>query len=141
MGSVRLDLEVLCRWVKLALSHSSLTDHIGYYPCSIVKVGWTILVARLELTSRKPISRRIGLISLATIRMVSLACTSNLASAGDEPALIRRGAFATFATEGTGFSQHFPGILPHLLTLGMSTHVVPGTRLTPRLQLQDPNLP
>ena len=29
-----------------------------------------------------------------------------------------RGAFATFATEGTGFSDYFPGILPHLLTLG-----------------------
>lgn len=29
-----------------------------------------------------------------------------------------RGAFATFATEGTGFSKLFPGILPHLLTLG-----------------------
>ena len=29
-----------------------------------------------------------------------------------------RGAFATFATEGTGFSGYFPGIKPHLLTLG-----------------------
>ncbi|KDQ18795.1 hypothetical protein BOTBODRAFT_52049 [Botryobasidium botryosum FD-172 SS1] len=27
------------------------------------------------------------------------------------------GAMATFATEGTGFSKHFPGISPHLLTL------------------------
>lgn len=30
---------------------------------------------------------------------------------------LRRGALATFATEGTGFSQQFPGIRPHLLTL------------------------
>ena len=29
-----------------------------------------------------------------------------------------RGAFASFATEGTGFSELFPGIKPHLLTLG-----------------------
>jgi len=33
-----------------------------------------------------------------------------------------RGAFATFATEGTGFSDYFPGILPHLLTLGKLPH-------------------
>ncbi|KAK1922597.1 diacylglycerol acyltransferase [Papiliotrema laurentii] len=32
--------------------------------------------------------------------------------------IIGMGAFATFATEGTGFSQHFPGLSPHLLTLG-----------------------
>ncbi|KAF9012972.1 diacylglycerol-acyltransferase [Hymenopellis radicata] len=28
-----------------------------------------------------------------------------------------QGAFATFATEGTGFSKAFPGVVPHLLTL------------------------
>ncbi|KIJ55483.1 hypothetical protein M422DRAFT_63543 [Sphaerobolus stellatus SS14] len=31
--------------------------------------------------------------------------------------IIGRGAIANFATESTGFSQHFPGIKPHLLTL------------------------
>ncbi|KAI9636789.1 diacylglycerol acyltransferase, partial [Dioszegia hungarica] len=31
--------------------------------------------------------------------------------------IIGMGAFATFATEGTGFSTNFPGIQPHLLTL------------------------
>ncbi|KDQ11945.1 hypothetical protein BOTBODRAFT_432646 [Botryobasidium botryosum FD-172 SS1] len=31
--------------------------------------------------------------------------------------IIGMGAMATFATEGTGFSKHFPGISPHLLTL------------------------
>jgi len=32
--------------------------------------------------------------------------------------IIGMGAIATFATEATGFSKHFPGITPHLLTLG-----------------------
>lgn len=32
--------------------------------------------------------------------------------------IIGMGAFATFATEGTNFSEYFPGIKPHLLTLG-----------------------
>ncbi|KAJ8482984.1 hypothetical protein ONZ45_g14756 [Pleurotus djamor] len=31
--------------------------------------------------------------------------------------IIGMGAFATFATEATGFSEQFPGIKPHLLTL------------------------
>ncbi|KAI8972643.1 diacylglycerol acyltransferase [Pilobolus umbonatus] len=31
--------------------------------------------------------------------------------------IISMGAFANFATEGTGFSKNFPGIVPHLLTL------------------------
>ncbi|EIN06275.1 DAGAT-domain-containing protein [Punctularia strigosozonata HHB-11173 SS5] len=31
--------------------------------------------------------------------------------------IIGRGAIATFATEATGFSKAFPGIVPHLLTL------------------------
>lgn len=31
--------------------------------------------------------------------------------------IIGMGAFATFATDATNFSQHFPGINPHLLTL------------------------
>nr|XP_018259311.1 2-acylglycerol O-acyltransferase 2 [Kwoniella dejecticola CBS 10117]OBR81469.1 2-acylglycerol O-acyltransferase 2 [Kwoniella dejecticola CBS 10117] len=31
--------------------------------------------------------------------------------------IIGMGAFATFATEGTNFSEYFPGIKPHLLTL------------------------
>ncbi|KAF9016180.1 DAGAT-domain-containing protein [Hymenopellis radicata] len=31
--------------------------------------------------------------------------------------IIGMGAFATFATEATGFSKAFPGIIPHLLTL------------------------
>jgi 2-acylglycerol O-acyltransferase 2 len=31
--------------------------------------------------------------------------------------IIGMGAFATFATEGTKFSENFPGITPHLLTL------------------------
>nr|XP_031861443.1 uncharacterized protein CI109_003047 [Kwoniella shandongensis]KAA5528515.1 hypothetical protein CI109_003047 [Kwoniella shandongensis] len=31
--------------------------------------------------------------------------------------IIGMGAFATFATEGTHFSEYFPGIKPHLLTL------------------------
>ncbi|KAG8891818.1 diacylglycerol O-acyltransferase 1 [Tulasnella sp. 403] len=34
-----------------------------------------------------------------------------------------RGAFATFATESTGFSQHFPGIRPHLLTLASNFRI------------------
>ncbi|CAE6455938.1 unnamed protein product [Rhizoctonia solani] len=37
--------------------------------------------------------------------------------------IIGMGAFATFATDGTGFSQHFPGISPHLLTLTSNFHV------------------
>ncbi|WVQ81125.1 hypothetical protein IAT38_003247 [Cryptococcus sp. DSM 104549] len=32
--------------------------------------------------------------------------------------IIGMGAFATFATEGTSFSEYFPGVKPHLLTLG-----------------------
>jgi len=31
--------------------------------------------------------------------------------------IISVGAFANFATEGSGFSQKFPGIKPHVLTL------------------------
>ncbi|ODO09511.1 hypothetical protein I350_03114 [Cryptococcus amylolentus CBS 6273] len=31
--------------------------------------------------------------------------------------IIGMGAFATFATEGTSFSEYFPGLKPHLLTL------------------------
>ncbi|KAG8953573.1 diacylglycerol O-acyltransferase 1 [Tulasnella sp. 419] len=34
-----------------------------------------------------------------------------------------RGAFATFATEATGFSKTFPGIRPHLLTLASNFHI------------------
>ncbi|KAG8689680.1 diacylglycerol O-acyltransferase 1, partial [Ceratobasidium sp. 395] len=37
--------------------------------------------------------------------------------------IIGMGAFATFATESTGFSRHFPGINPHLLTLTSNFHV------------------
>jgi len=33
------------------------------------------------------------------------------------------GAFATFATESTGFSKAFPGIKPHLLTLTNNFHI------------------
>ncbi|KIO27297.1 hypothetical protein M407DRAFT_14918 [Tulasnella calospora MUT 4182] len=33
------------------------------------------------------------------------------------------GAFATFATESTGFSKAFPGIKPHLLTLASNFHI------------------
>jgi hypothetical protein len=54
--------------------------------------------------------------------------------------LTSRGAFATFATEGTGFSDYFPGILPHLLTLGMLEHPQDGIQLMFRFQLQNPIL-
>ncbi|KAF8316667.1 diacylglycerol acyltransferase [Clavulina sp. PMI_390] len=37
--------------------------------------------------------------------------------------IIGMGAFATFATEGTGFSKAFPGIKPHLLTLTNNFHI------------------
>ncbi|EGN97010.1 hypothetical protein SERLA73DRAFT_185286 [Serpula lacrymans var. lacrymans S7.3] len=37
--------------------------------------------------------------------------------------IIGMGAMATFATEGTGFSEAFPGIKPHLLTLVNNFHV------------------
>lgn len=46
----------------------------------------------------------------------------------DSTERFRRGAFATFATEGTNFSEYFPGIKPHLLTLGMSS-ALPVARL------------
>lgn len=32
--------------------------------------------------------------------------------------IIGMGAVATFGSEATGFSEYFPGIKPHLLTLG-----------------------
>jgi hypothetical protein len=54
--------------------------------------------------------------------------------------LTARGAFATFATEGTGFSDYFPGILPHLLTLGMLENYNDWTKLILRFQLQNPIL-
>jgi hypothetical protein len=54
--------------------------------------------------------------------------------------LTSRGAFATFATEGTGFSDYFPGILPHLLTLGKLCRIGIDEKLTPRFQLQNPIL-
>ncbi len=37
--------------------------------------------------------------------------------------IISMGAFATFATEGNGFSQKFPGIVPHLLTLDINFRI------------------
>ncbi|KAG8997919.1 diacylglycerol O-acyltransferase 1, partial [Tulasnella sp. 427] len=37
--------------------------------------------------------------------------------------IIGMGAFATFATESTGFSKAFPGIKPHLLTLASNFHI------------------
>ncbi|KAI0050984.1 DAGAT-domain-containing protein [Auriscalpium vulgare] len=37
--------------------------------------------------------------------------------------IIGMGAIATFATEGTGFSDAFPGIKPHLLTLASNFHM------------------
>ncbi|KAG8877932.1 diacylglycerol O-acyltransferase 1 [Tulasnella sp. 332] len=37
--------------------------------------------------------------------------------------IIGMGAFATFATEATGFSKHYPGIIPHLLTLSSNFHI------------------
>jgi hypothetical protein len=54
--------------------------------------------------------------------------------------LTNRGAFATFATEGTGFSDYFPGILPHLLTLGKLCRTDLDEELTPRFKLQNPIL-
>jgi hypothetical protein len=54
--------------------------------------------------------------------------------------LTSRGAFATFATEGTGFSDYFPGILPHLLTLGKLCRTDLEEEPTPRFQLQNPIL-
>ncbi|KZS94498.1 DAGAT-domain-containing protein [Sistotremastrum niveocremeum HHB9708] len=37
--------------------------------------------------------------------------------------IIGMGAFATFATESTGFSSQFPGIVPHLLTLASNFNI------------------
>ncbi|KAF9511243.1 hypothetical protein BS47DRAFT_1331137 [Hydnum rufescens UP504] len=37
--------------------------------------------------------------------------------------IIGMGAFATFATESTGFSKAYPGIRPHLLTLTTNFHI------------------
>ncbi|KZT55261.1 diacylglycerol acyltransferase [Calocera cornea HHB12733] len=37
--------------------------------------------------------------------------------------IIGMGAMATFATESIGFSQHFPGITPHLLTLSSNFYL------------------
>jgi len=37
--------------------------------------------------------------------------------------IIGMGAFATFGTESTGFSQKYPGIRPHLLTLTNNFHI------------------
>ncbi|KAK7445140.1 diacylglycerol O-acyltransferase 1 [Stygiomarasmius scandens] len=37
--------------------------------------------------------------------------------------IIGMGALATFATEATGFSEAFPGITPHLLTLASNFHM------------------
>lgn len=37
--------------------------------------------------------------------------------------IISQGAFANYATEGTGFSKAFPGIRPHLLTLSSSSFI------------------
>lgn len=39
------------------------------------------------------------------------------------PGCLLRGAIATFATEGTGFSEAFPGLQPHLLTLTSNFNV------------------
>lgn len=47
--------------------------------------------------------------------------------------IISMGALCTFATEATGFSELFPGIKPHLLTLGTSADEArsPAAPLTP----------
>ncbi|WVO15538.1 hypothetical protein L204_103197 [Cryptococcus depauperatus] len=37
--------------------------------------------------------------------------------------IIGMGAFATFATEGTNFSEYFPGIKPHLMTLNSNFRI------------------
>ena len=87
-----------------------------YYPCSIVKVRQTTCSLLIETDSRKQIYLVTGRTCLGTIHTGSSACESTNHHNG--PMLTHRGAFATFATEGTGFSEHFPGISPHLLTLG-----------------------
>lgn len=43
----------------------------------------------------------------------------------------RRGAVATFGTEATGFSEYFPGVKPHLLTLGEYCHAEWGGAILP----------
>ncbi|CAK5273776.1 unnamed protein product, partial [Mycena citricolor] len=74
---------------------------------------------------RKLISRPTDRICSVTILMVSSGCEC---AAEDmylafEVDVIPRGAVATFATEATGFSQAFPGIRPHLLTLSSNFNI------------------
>jgi hypothetical protein len=52
--------------------------------------------------------------------------------------IISMGAVATFATEYTGFSENYPGIKSHLLTLGELNLMCVANG---RLQLWHPSLP
>ncbi|KAG8975066.1 diacylglycerol O-acyltransferase 1 [Tulasnella sp. 425] len=67
----------------------------GYYPASLIKAS-----AEVDLPADRPYVF------------------------GYHPhGIIGMGAFATFATESTGFSEAFPGIKPHLLTLASNFHI------------------
>lgn len=71
--------------------------------------------------SKRRICPPTGHTSSAIILMESSACewTATLPCVPCAvPLTLDRGAFATFATDGTNFSEYFPGIKPHLLTLG-----------------------
>ena len=51
------------------------------------------------------------------IRTAKLSSDKNYILGYHPHGVISSGAFASFATEGAGFSKLFPGIIPHLMTL------------------------
>ncbi|ORY33084.1 diacylglycerol acyltransferase-domain-containing protein [Naematelia encephala] len=77
-----------------------------YYPCSIVKVCCQSRNSGKNCNYADP-----------SLQEADLPADRPYLFGYHPHGIIGMGAFATFATEGTNFSQLFPGIKPHLLTL------------------------
>ncbi|XP_046408238.1 2-acylglycerol O-acyltransferase 2-A-like isoform X2 [Ischnura elegans] len=61
------------------------------------------------------------------IKLANLDPTKNYLFACHPHGILCSGAFGNFATEGTNFSEVFPGLKPHLLTL-QGHYIIPGYR-------------
>ncbi|KAI8393320.1 diacylglycerol acyltransferase [Radiomyces spectabilis] len=125
----RLQMLAVCTWISLLF-----ICLVTFSVCFAFPILWPLLIAyaiflfhdtapesggrRFDCTRRWAIWRYFAnYFPVKLIKEHDLDSTSNYIFGYHPHGIISMGAFANFATEATGFSELFPGIIPSLLTL------------------------
>ncbi|KAI8347184.1 diacylglycerol acyltransferase-domain-containing protein [Choanephora cucurbitarum] len=131
----RLQMLAVCIWISLALacmtSFLVMWTYMFLWPVLIAYVSFLYVDKAPESGGRRFERARRWIIwnyfanyfPATLIKEADLDPSKNYVMGYHPHGIISMGAFASFATEATGFSQQFPGIVPSLLTLASNFRI------------------